>query len=99
MRAAPDPTSGFEQAETLDAMVLAGPDDHDKEVEELVAVADFLAPELHREQGIEPAAEVVSAWAGGDADLLTDAELRARREHRDEPAALLHRAAELATAA
>jgi hypothetical protein len=99
MRAAPDPTSGFDQAETLEAIVVDGPGDHDEEVEGLVALADFLAPELHREQGIDPAAEVVSEWAGGDPDLLSDAEKRARRQHHDESAALLHRAAEFATAA
>ncbi|MGH9014219.1 MAG: hypothetical protein ACRDZ1_09840 [Acidimicrobiia bacterium] len=63
-------------------------------VRELVGVADFLTPELHRNTGADDAAEAVSEWAEGDAELLVEAEEVARSEHHDESAELLHRAAD-----
>ena len=92
--------SGFDQAEELEAMVVDDPDrPHADEVRDLVCLADFLAPELHRDAGAEQAAEAVTEWADGDAGLLAEAEDVARDEHHDESAELLHIAAEVASAA
>ena len=92
--------SGFDQAEELEAIVVDDPNrPHEEEVRDLVCLADFLAPELHRDAGAEQAAEAVTEWADGDAGLLTEAEGIARHEHHDESAQLLHIAAEVASAA
>jgi hypothetical protein len=95
----PDEAAGFEQAEALEAVVV---DDqgrpHDEEVQDLVHLADFLVPELHRAVTTD-ATEVITEWADGDPDLLTEAEIVAREEHREESAALLREAAEHARAA
>jgi hypothetical protein len=92
--------SGFEQAESIEALVVD--DDgrsHEDEVMDLVAVADYLTPELHRGAGAEDAVAVVSEWADHDAELLHEAEMVA--EHaagHDESATLLHQAADTAAA-
>jgi hypothetical protein len=67
-------------------------------VRDLVCLAGFLAPELHRSTGVDRAATVITKWAEGDATLLTEAETVARREHREEPAEILHRARDLGAA-
>ena len=92
--------NGFEQAEELEAIVVDDPDrPHEEEVRDLVCLADFLAPELHRDAGAEQAAEAVTEWADGDAGILAEAEGVARLEHHAESAELLHLAAEVASAA
>ena len=96
-----DPTtSGFERAEVLEALVVEDDTrDHEDEVLDLIAVADYLTPELHRGGGAMEAAEVVSEWADHDAGLLHEAEVVASEfAHHDESATLLHRAADLAAA-
>lgn len=100
MQTRTSPTDGFEEAEMIEALVVD--DDsrsHDEEVLDLVAVADFLAPELHREAGAEDAAAVVSEWADGDPELIEEAEAVARLDHHEESATILHEAAGYATAA
>ncbi len=92
--------TGFDQAEELEAMVVEDPTrPHDEEVRDLVCLADFLVPELHRDTGAEEAAEAVTEWADGDPEILTEAEEVARHEHHDESAELLHLAVEVAAAA
>ena len=92
--------NGFDQAEELEAIVVDDPSrPHAEEVRDLVCLADFLAPELHRDAGAEQAAEAVTEWADGDAGLLAEAEDVARDEHHDESAELLHLASEVASAA
>jgi hypothetical protein len=94
-----DGPHGFEQAEAVEALATDEPArPHEEEVEELVHVADFLAPELHRVARTD-AAEAITEWADGDPDLLLEAEAVARGEHHDESAELLHQAAEHARAA
>jgi hypothetical protein len=91
--------TGFEQAEVVDALVVEDHGrPHEEEVQDLVHLADFLAPELHRAASTD-AAEVITEWADGDPGLLSEAETIARQEHHDESAALLHQAAEHARAA
>jgi hypothetical protein len=91
-----DATNGFENAEALEADVVAGESRrYEDAVRDLVCLAGFLAPELHRSTR---AATVITRWAEGDATLLVEAETVARREHREEPAEILHRARDLGTA-
>jgi hypothetical protein len=90
--------TGFEKAEEIDALAADGEArPHEEEVRELVGVADFLTPELHRNTGADDAAEAVSEWAEGDPELLVEAEEVARTERHDESAELLHRAADEAS--
>ncbi|HEX6310514.1 MAG TPA: hypothetical protein VF152_02705 [Acidimicrobiia bacterium] len=96
----PDGTAGFEQAETLEALVVDdGVRPHQREVQDLVLLAEFLAPELHRAGSSDDAAEAITEWADGDPDLLSEAETVAREEHHEESAELLHEAAAHARAA
>ncbi|MGI8797509.1 MAG: hypothetical protein ACR2IR_13150 [Acidimicrobiia bacterium] len=99
MRQMTDDT-GFDRAEELEALVVEDPTrPHEEEVRDLVCLADFLVPELHRDAGAEQAAEAVTEWADGDPSLLAEAADIARDEHHDETAELLHRAVEFASAA
>jgi hypothetical protein len=92
--------TGFDRAEELEALVVEDPTrPHEEEVRDLVCLADFLVPELHRDAGAEEAAEAVTEWADGDPSLLAEAEDIARVEHHDESAELLHLAVEVASAA
>ena len=92
--------TGFNRAEELEALVVEDPTrPHEEEVRDLVCLADFLVPELHRDAGAEEAAEAVTEWADGDPFLLAEAEYIARDEHHDESAELLHLAVEVASAA
>ncbi|MGQ0803194.1 MAG: hypothetical protein ACT4PI_04965 [Actinomycetota bacterium] len=92
--------AGFDRAEELEALVVEDPTrPHDEEVRDLVCLADFLVPELHRDSGPEQAAEAVTEWADGDPQLLAEAEDVARVERHDESAELLHLAVEVASAA
>jgi hypothetical protein len=100
-RGSPDANgTGFDQAEAVEAVVVDDPTrPHEEEVRDLVCVADFLVPEMHRDTGAEQAAEAVTEWADGDPSLLSEAEYIARQEHHDESAQLLHLAVEVASAA
>jgi len=92
--------TGFDRAEELEALVVEDPGrPHGEEVRDLVSLADFLVPELHRDTGAEQAADAVTEWADGDPTLLAEAEDIARHEHHDESAQLLHLAVEVASAA
>jgi hypothetical protein len=100
MRRAGVDETGFDRAEELEALVVEDPDrPHDEEIRDLVSLADFLVPEMHRDTGAEEAAEAVTEWADGDPTLLAKAEDIARVEHHDESAELLHLAVEVASAA
>ncbi|MGH8984460.1 MAG: hypothetical protein ACRDY6_11375 [Acidimicrobiia bacterium] len=91
--------TGFDQAEAVEALVVEDHGrPHQEEVQDLVHLADFLVPELHRAVPTD-AAEVITEWADGDPDLLSEAEGVAREKHHDESAQLLHQAVEYASAA
>jgi hypothetical protein len=92
--------AGFETAEELEAIVVEDTARrYEDEVRDLVRLADFLAPELHRESGAEEAAAAVTDWADGDADILAEAAVVARHEHQEDSARLLAQAARFVTAA
>jgi hypothetical protein len=67
------------------------------ELGDLVSLATFLGPELHRSDGAQRAAVVMKQWADGDAALLAEAETIAHREHHEDAAEILHHAHDLAT--
>ncbi|MGH9030824.1 MAG: hypothetical protein ACRDY4_11440 [Acidimicrobiia bacterium] len=91
--------TGFDQAEAIDALVVDDPGRPPvEEIQDLVHLADFLVPELHRAAPID-AAEAITEWADGDPRILSEAERVARAEHREESAELLHQAVEHARAA
>jgi hypothetical protein len=69
----------------------------DSEIGDLVSLATFLGPELHRPGGGQGAAGVMKQWADGDAALLAQAESIAHRERHEDAAEILHRAHDLAT--
>jgi hypothetical protein len=98
IRTESEPT-GFARAEVVEALVVEDHGrPHDEEVQDLVHLADFLVPELHRAVPSD-AAEVITEWADGDPRLLSEAEHVAREEHHEESAELLHQAVEQARAA
>jgi hypothetical protein len=68
------------------------------EIGDLISMAAFLGPELHRPGGVRRAAGAIEQWADGDAVLLAEAEAIAHREHHEDAAAILHRAHDLAIA-
>jgi hypothetical protein len=70
----------------------------DNEIDDLISMAAFLGPELHRPGGVGRAAGAIEQWADGDAALLAEAEAIAHREHHEDAAAILHRAHDLAIA-
>ena len=84
--------SGFARAEAIES---SEPVD---EVRDLVGIGDFLAPEIHRQGGVDTAASAVREWAEDDVEMIAAAELIARREHDDDSAKILHRARILAAA-
>lgn len=91
--------TGFDQAEAVEALVVEDAGRPlGEEVHDLVHLADFLAPELHRAAPTD-AADVINEWADGDPRLLAEAEHIARAEHREESAELLHQAVEHARVA
>jgi hypothetical protein len=67
-------------------------------VADLVGIGDFLAPEAHREGGVDAAASAVREWAEDDVEMIAAAERVARRRHHDDSAEILHRARLLAAA-
>jgi hypothetical protein len=64
---------------------------------DLVSLATFLGPELHRPGGAHRTAAVMKQWAESDAALLAEAETIAHREHHEDAAEILHHAHNLAT--
>jgi hypothetical protein len=68
------------------------------EIGDLISMAAFLGPELHRPGGAERAALAIKQWAEGNAACLAEAETIAQREHHEDAARILHRAHDLAIA-
>jgi len=83
--------SGFARAENIDSV-------QQDEVRDLIGIGDFLAPEMHRQGGVDTAASAVREWAEDDVEMIAAAERVARREHDDESSEILHRARVLAAA-
>jgi hypothetical protein len=88
----------FEPADRTPYGSLDGERRRGNEIGDLVSLATFLGPELHRPGGGQRAAGVMKQWADGDAALLAEAETIAHREHHEEAAEILHHAHDLATA-
>jgi hypothetical protein len=88
----------FEPADRTPYGSLDGERRRGNEIGDLVSLATFLGPELHRPGGRQGAAGVMKQWADGDAALLAEAETIAHREHHEEAAEILHHAHNLATA-
>jgi hypothetical protein len=84
--------SGFARAEALEARQRVD------ELDDLVRIGHFLAPEMHRHGGVDTAASAVREWADDDVDMMAAAEVVARRRHEDDSAEILHRARILAAA-
>ena len=87
----------FEPADRTPHGSLDGERRRGNDIGDLVSLATFLGPELHRPGGGQGAADVMKQWADGDAALLADAETIAHREHHEDAAEILHRAHDLAT--
>jgi len=68
----------------------------DRDLRDLVRIGDFLAPEMHRQGGVDEAASAVREWADDDVEMIAAAENIARHQHRDDSAEILHRARVLA---
>jgi UTP-glucose-1-phosphate uridylyltransferase len=66
------------------------------DLRDLVRIGDFLAPETHRQGGVDEAASAVREWADDDVTMIAAAEDIARHQHRDDSAEILHRARVLA---
>ena len=66
------------------------------ELRDLVRIGHFLAPETHRQGGVDEAASAVREWADDDVEMIAAAEKMARRQHQDDSAEILHRARVLA---
>jgi hypothetical protein len=66
------------------------------DLRDLVRIGDFLAPETHRQGGVDEAASAVREWADDDVEMIAAAEKIARRRHQDDSAEILHRARVLA---
>jgi len=66
------------------------------DLRDLVRIGDFLAPETHRQGGVDEAASAVREWADDDVAMIFAAEDMARHQHRDDSAEILHRARILA---
>jgi hypothetical protein len=88
----------FEPADRTPYGSLDGERRRGNEIGDLVSLATFLGPELHRPGGRQGAAGVMKQWADGDAAFLAEAETIAHREHHEEAAEILHHAHDLATA-
>jgi len=66
-------------------------------MQDLLSMADFLAPEVRGGRAAAREAAVqIAEWADRDPKLLAEAELRARAEHHDDSARILHLAHDLA---
>jgi hypothetical protein len=87
---------GFTKAEAFESRV---EDIHREPVDDLrdlVRIGDFLAPETHRQGGVDEAASAVREWADDDVEMIAAAEDMARHQHRDDSAEIFHRARVLA---
>lgn len=70
---------------------------HAGEVQDLLSMADFLAPEIRGGTArADEAAVQIAEWADRDPRLLAEAEQVARAEHHDDSARILHLAHDLA---
>ena len=88
---------GFIQGEELDLTVAERMRRQQaSDLRDLVRIGDFLAPETHRQGGVDEAASAVRDWADDDVEMIAAAEDIARHQHRDDSAAILHRARVLA---
>jgi hypothetical protein len=88
---------GFIQAEELDLTVAERMRRQQaSDLRDLVRIGDFLAPETHRQGGVDEAASAVRDWADDDVEMIAAAEDIARHQHRDDSAEILHRARVLA---
>jgi hypothetical protein len=88
---------GFAQAEKLELTVAERVHRQQADdLRDLVRIGDFLAPETHRQGGVDEAASAVREWADDDVDMIAAAENIARRQHQDDSAEILHRARVLA---
>jgi hypothetical protein len=88
---------GFIQAEELDLTVAERMRRQQaSDLRDLVRIGDFLAPETHRQGGVDEAASAVREWADDDVAMIAAAEDIARHQHRDDSAEILHRARVLA---
>lgn len=92
-------THGFTQAEAFEFSVAERMRRQQADdLRDLVRIGDFLAPEKHRQGGVDEAASAVREWAEDDVAMIAAAENIARHEHQDDSAEILHRARALAAA-
>ena len=88
---------GFTQAEKLELTVAERVHRQQADdLRDLVRIGDFLAPETHRQGGVDEAASAVREWADDDVEMIAAAENIARRQRQDDSAEILHRARVLA---
>jgi len=91
--------AGFTQAEALELTVAERMHRQQADdLRDLVRIGDFLAPETHRQGGMDEAASAVREWAEDDVEMIAAAENIARHQHHDDSAHILHRALVLAAA-
>jgi predicted flap endonuclease-1-like 5' DNA nuclease len=89
--------AGFTEAEALESTVAERMRRQQADdLRDLVCIGDFLAPEAHRQGGVDEAASAVREWADDDVAMIAAAENIARRQHQDDSAEILHRARVLA---
>jgi hypothetical protein len=89
--------AGFTQAEELELTVADRMRRQEaSDLRDLVRIGDFLAPETHRQGGVDEAASAVREWADDDVEMIAAAEDMARHQHRDDSAEIFHRALVLA---
>ena len=88
---------GFTQAEELELIAAERMRRQQaSDLRDLVRIGDFLAPETHRQGGVDEAASAVREWADDDVAMIAAAEDMARHQQRDDSAEILHRARVLA---
>lgn len=69
------------------------------DLEDLLNMAEFLAPEVRGGRaGAREAAAQIAEWADRDPEFLAEAEQRARAQHHDDTAKILHLAHDLLAA-
>ena len=88
--------AGFTKAEAFESSVVEDAHREKVDLRDLVRIGDFLAPETHRQGGVDEAASAVREWADDDVEMIAAAEKIARRQHQDDSAEILHRARVLA---
>ena len=87
---------GFTKAEAFESSVVEDTHREQVDLHDLVRIGDFLAPETHRQGGVDEAASAVREWADDDVEMIAAAEDMARDQHRDDSAEIFHRARVLA---